>query len=68
MNQITGIELSGSDRLSLAGVQDGDPFYTPDRTGIQQPPLYGCPSAKQVKGLVPDCMLTEFEGLEVEQL
>ena len=31
-------------------------------------PLYGCPTAKEVPGIVPDCMLTEFEGYTWEKL
>lgn len=29
--------------------------------------LYGCPTAKEIPGIVPDCMLTEFDGYTWEE-
>ena len=51
------------------GVSDGDEFEYirrsaldgfPDRIGT----LYGCPTANDVPGTVPACMLTAFEGFQ----
>ena len=30
-------------------------------------PLYGCPTAKEIPGIAPDCMLTEFDGYTWEE-
>ena len=29
--------------------------------------IHGCPTAKEIPGIVPDCMLTEFDGYTWEE-
>lgn len=55
----TGTIIQGSQTLAEGGVRNAGIIRV-----VPNVVAYGCPSAKQVKGLVPDCMLTEFEGLE----
>jgi len=49
---------------SFPEIDDWDEFYEdiPD-----MPELYGCPTAKEIPGIVPDCMLMEFDGYTWEE-
>lgn len=50
--------------FSMPGVRDGDEFEFFERSeyGNSFACLYGCPTAKEINGLVPECMLVNFDG------
>ncbi|MCD7847431.1 MAG: hypothetical protein LUG49_05320 [Oscillospiraceae bacterium] len=35
---------------------------------FDMPCLYGCPTAKDLPGAVPDCMLATFDGYKIKEL
>lgn len=53
-------------------VLDGDEFEFIEMVDIPNyqngVPLYGCPTADDIVGIVPACMLVQFDGYEITEL
>lgn len=63
--------ISGGYRVNLLEVNSGDHFEfrkirTPDYRSLN--PLYGCPNADNIVGIVPECMTVKFEGYEIKEI
>lgn len=43
-------------------------FYEPSNEKFDDVTLYGCPTSKDMPGIVPDCMLSTFDGFVLSEV
>lgn len=65
---VDGQVLYDNQLLSEAGVHAGSRLTVEVLCTNPPIPLYGCPTARELPGAVPACMLSTFEGFDTTEL